>query len=192
LLKLTVIGIGIEVILSTPVMGARIIFPITDVRPIINSELESRLLLDFEVQGLESKWISSAYLHLPIPGVASPEDLEIQPCTVSTAWRGRNATWTSPWRNPGGDLDVSSPSITLEKEQIETSVRINVTDEIRAIVRGERSAYGLALSVPEWKEEEGFTLAERSVLGSLAGASLVVTYTNAIPKAARENVVIGR
>ena len=169
--------------------AARLRYEVVKVHVIQNEEQQGRVLLDFEpLFGLDGKWISSAFLHLPLSGLVPEDDLEIQPFAVTTAWRGRNPTWTTPWEHPGGDFESSSPATSIERGRAETTLRINVSDEVRSMVSGEKPAYGLALSVPAWRGEEGFTAAQRAVLGSLEGATLVVTYTNSVPRAVVEDV----
>jgi hypothetical protein len=169
--------------------AARLTYALAETRVILNGEQEGRILLDFEpLLGLDGKWISSAFIHLPLSGLASPEDLEIQPCAVTTSWTGRSVTWTTPWESPGGDLESSSPAITIEAGRAEDTIQVDVSDEVRSMVSGRRPAHGLALSVPLWRGEDGFSLSERTVLGSLEGATLVVTFTNSPPRAVAEGI----
>ncbi len=149
--------------------------PTSEVRVIENGSGEARVLLDFEsLEELTGQWVTSAFLRLPLSETPPSSDLFIQVCSVDTDWRGGGATWTTPWEVDGGDLDVGSPYLTLEEGSVEEFVSVNVTDEVRAIVHGERVSYGLALTVPTWKGE-GFTSAERESFGSMEGASLVVS-----------------
>jgi len=181
--------VGLALIVPQVSSAARLTYHLAEVHVILNEEQQGRILLDFEpLLGLDGKWISSAFLRLPLSGLAPEDELEIQPYAVTTAWRGRSATWTRPWQHPGGDFDASSPAISIEGGRAETSLRINVSDEIRSMVSGEKPAYGLALSVPAWRGEEGFTAAQRTVLGSLEGATLVVTYTNSVPRTVVEDI----
>jgi hypothetical protein len=186
-MKLAIFLVGLALLLPQASSAARLTYEVAEVHVILNEEQQGRVLLDFEpLLGLDGKWISSAFLQLPLSGLAPENDLEVQPFAATTSWRGRNATWTTPWEHPGGDLESSSPATSIEGGRAESTLRINVSDEIRSMVSGERPAYGLALSVPAWRGEEGFTNSERTVLGSLEGATLVVTYTNSLPRAVLE------
>lgn len=183
-------GVGAVCVVTANAFGDEVRLPVVESREIVSDEGLGRVLLDFgDLSRIESKWVVSANLFVPISGGELTEDLDIQVSGVAAEWRGRDATWNYPWRNEGGDLETTSPWVAVEKGSRETGVALDVTDEVRAMVLGEKGSFGLALSTPGWKAD-GFTDRERARFSAMSGATLVVSTVNTGPKEAVQDVGI--
>lgn len=173
-------------VLATPAIGRaeRHVLPVGEVRPITSPEAAGRILLDFDsVAELGDVVVSSAYIEIPLPDVVPARDLELAVYPMARSWRGQSATWTTPWDEPGGDLDESYvEEVTLHKGTRPGSLRLNVTQAVQWVVMEGAPWRGFLLTVP-LRRAEGFTEAQRTVLGAMTGARLVVTTANG--KAAR-------
>ncbi len=179
------------------VQAAKTIHTIAESRTIENEGGEARILLDFDgLEELVGRWVVSAFLSIPLAESNLSSELQFQVCSVSTEWRGRGATWTTPGERAGGDFDAQSPYLTVEEGTSTGSVRVNVTDEVRSMIHGVHPFHGLAVTVPAWRGE-GLTSSERTLLGSWSQATLVVSTVGtgpreALQREALQNVEITR
>jgi hypothetical protein len=55
---------------------------------------------------------------------------------VNTPWLSGTATWWTPWSMPGGDYGPAVGSNHLGSGKINTWLRLDVTDAVRALVSG--------------------------------------------------------
>lgn len=173
-------------VLVLPSVGQaeRHVLPLGELRTITSPNAAGRILLDFDsVLDLGDVVVSSAYLEMPLPDVVLGQDLELAVYPLARGWRGQDATWTTPWDEPGGDLDETYvDEVTLHGGTRPGTVRLNVTQVVQWIVMEGTPSRGFVLTVP-LRRAEGFTEAQRAVLGAMSGARLVVTAANG--KAAR-------
>jgi hypothetical protein len=158
----------------------RHVFPLAETQVIVGPESEGRVLLDFDsMDALREVIVTSAFLEVPLPSSVREQDLEVSVYALGRAWRGRGATWTSPWTRAGGDLDESYfHEVTIRAGQNAGTLRLNVTQVVDEIVTEGTPSYGLVLTTP-LRRGDGFTVAQRSHLGTMAGSRLVVTTANA-------------
>ena len=155
-----------------------------DVRTIENGEGEARWLLDFgSLNDLEGVLITGAFIDVDLPGEIPNEDIDVAVYTLDTRWSDGATTWTSPWENPGGDVNgTCSRSVTMFAGDRAPRLRINVTQAVRSMLRGEQPANGFLLSVPV-QSGDGFRSPERTVLGTLSGAKLDIQYVRVARRA---------
>ncbi len=169
-------------VLALPAVGSaeRHVYPLAEARVIQSPTAGGRILLGFESLGaLDEVIVSSAFLEVPLPQVRLEQDLDLTIYGLSRGWRGQNATWTTPWNRPGGDLDESYfEEVTIPAGQTPGTLRLNVTQIVDEIVTLGAPDYGFVLTAP-LRRGDGFTAGERATLGTLAGARLVVTTANA-------------
>jgi hypothetical protein len=150
---------------------------LAEVGVIHNRSGEVRVLLaPAAIDGLEDELITSAFLELPLPGLAPEEDIEIALHAVATPWRGRAYSWQSPWQRPGGDVEEAySHVVTLPKGEPANELRLDVTEIVQDMVDGELGKNGFLIAPAAWRGE-GFRVPELGVLGPLATGKLVITY----------------
>ena len=168
------------VILPAASQAERHVYPLAEARVILSPRSAGRVLLDFaSMEDLQHVVVTSAFLEVPLPSAVRNEDLEVCVYALSRGWRGQEATWTAPWSRPGGDLDETYfEEVTIPAGQSAGRLRLNVTQVVEEIVTAGTSSHGFVLTVP-LRSREGFTIAERGLLGTMAGARLVVTTANA-------------
>ncbi len=170
------------VTLALPAVGAaeRHVLPLAEARVIASPAAAGRVLLGFEsLEALEDVIVSSAFLEVPLPQARLEQNLDITVYGLARGWRGQNATWTTPWNRPGGDLDESYfEEVTIPAGQTPGTLRLNVTQVVDEIVTLGAPDYGFVLTAP-LRRGDGFTAGERATLGTLAGARLIVTTANA-------------
>lgn len=173
-----------SVFLPASGLAERHVFPLAEALVIASPTASGRILLAFEpMEVLRDVVVSSAYLEVPLPQRTLEDEMEISVYGVARGWRGQNATWTTPWIRPGGDLDESYfEEVTLRAGQSPARLRMNVTQVVDEIVTLGAPDYGFVLTAP-LRRGDGFTPGQRALLGSLSEARLVVTTANA--KAAR-------
>jgi hypothetical protein len=170
-------------VLMIPVTGSaeRHVFPLAEARVITSPAAAGRILLGFEsLEGLARVVVSSAFLELPLPSARLEQDLEICVYGLARGWRGQNATWSAPWTRAGGDLDESYfEEVTIPAGQRTGTLRLNVTQVVDEIVTLGAPDYGFVLTAP-LRRGDGFTANQRSLLGTMSEARLVVTTANAL------------
>jgi hypothetical protein len=97
-------------------------------------------------------------------GTEGIAEVELMP--ITTQWQPGSVTWSSPWSEPGGDVDTSMRRSFLVREGTR-QVRIDVTDLVIEWVSCERANTGLIVK-PSTTSEGRFTLPiNRGGLGAL-------------------------
>ena len=146
------------------------------VHVITSEEGESRVLMGFSgVRVVQEEWVSRASLEIGLPGATPTDGFAVEVDLLGTAWDG-TATWTSPWRVPGGDLEGREDGESaLRGGRTATHLSLDVTNQIRAIVDGEVASNGMVL-MPANARDEGFSADELEILGTLGDATLVIHY----------------
>jgi hypothetical protein len=143
---------------------------------VISNEEQHRVLVAFpSLAELGEEWITGARLAIPLAGGAG-SDVDIEVNALTRAW-GPGATWTSPWRTPGGDRDESLPASNevVLRGNAGGELTVDVTDIVREMVSGEMGEHGFLL-FPADPGRRGFTGAEMSRIGGLAQVKLTVHY----------------
>ena len=179
----------VALVLPGTARAERHVYPLAEARVIVSPDAAGRILLDFEsLQGLRRVVVSSAYLEVPLPVAVLEQDLEICVYPLSRDWARQAATWTTPWSQAGGDLDESYfGEVTIPAGQRTGPLRLNVTQVVDEIVTRGAPSYGFILSAP-LRRGDGLTEGQRALLGTMAGARLVVTTANGRAAEARRGV----
>ena len=169
----------VALVLPGTVRAERQVYPLAEARVIASPEAAGRILLDFaSLQGLQHVVVSSAYLEIPLPDAVLEQDLEICAYPLSRGWARQAATWTTPWSRAGGDLDESYfDEVTMSAGRRTGTLRLNVTQVVDEIVTRGAPSYGFILSAP-LRRGDGFTEGQRALLGTMAGARLLITTAN--------------
>jgi hypothetical protein len=155
----------------------RIEFPLAQVRLITSDAGAARILLDpGDISVLDGELVTSAFLRMPLPGELPDQDLDVVVYALDTAWAGQDARWNTPWSRPGGDLDATyAHTVRLGKERVATSLVIDVTLMVQEMADGVSGKHGFLLTVPR-SRGDGFTAANRQLLGSPESGKLEVTF----------------
>jgi hypothetical protein len=171
-------------LIATEAEAARRVLSAEHVEPISRVDGVTRILLSFgALQALGDVEVTGAFIDVDLPGGTPETEFQVAVYTLATPWVNRGATWTTPWRHPGGDVDdTHTQSVTVEAGQVARKLRVNVTAAVRAMIRGDRPANGFMLSVPVHRGD-GFGVPERATLGELTGACLEVTFVT-VPRGA--------
>ncbi len=135
---------------------------------------EFRVLMDFPgIATLGPEWVSAARLEIGFPGLAPTAESELALFEVDRPWSG--ATWTSPWRTPGGDLaEWDVVTVPLSPRRVVERVRFDVTDAVRSALADPMSSHGFLMTLQS-PGRVGFVSGELGSLGSLE-ANLHITY----------------
>ncbi|MEZ5063888.1 MAG: DNRLRE domain-containing protein [bacterium] len=157
--------------------AAETTIPVTNTVWIENTRGDSRVVMALgPLDELSSDWVSAARLRLTLTGIISIDQIPMYIHGISTPWSG-TPTWTSPWQTPGGDVSetdvVAAEAVTPGQSTV--TVDLDVTELIRSMVEGDLAPNGLLLSTGD-TGRVGFKAAERTVLGDLTGAELIVNY----------------
>ncbi|GJM43803.1 MAG: hypothetical protein DHS20C21_06450 [Gemmatimonadota bacterium] len=151
---------------------------VSEVKWIADREDGARALLSCPLPAeINDQLIVSAHLELSLAALTPTKRIEVTLAAIETAW-SPDASWTSPWRSAGGDLDDAlAEDFTVAGGRQASTIGINVTQLVRAVAEGGRMDYGMAL-LPADPLRVGFDAEEQAVLGSLTTGTLVVTYTD--------------
>ena len=171
----------LALLLPTATRAERHVFPAGETRSIVGPEAVARVLIGFDsVENLRDVLVISAYLEVPLPGIALAQDLDVCVYPLERPWRSTGASWTVPWNRAGGDLDETFFDETrIPAGRGTNTLRLDVTEVLRRITMRGVPSNGFLLSVP-LRDGQGFTPAQRAALGTLEGAQLVVTTANAL------------
>ncbi len=137
----------------------------------------ARVLLAFPgLSELREEWVSDATLTIPLGVGTLASDVGITVDALTSNWSG-SPEWSSPWRTPGGDALGKMPSdVVIRAGGAERSLRVDVTDLVRAQADGTIQDYGFIL-LPTDGAKVGFSESEAAVLGAaLSGATLDLHY----------------
>jgi hypothetical protein len=121
-------------------------------------EYGPRLLLSFDLpSGLDAEDITFAQVvsigNFPSVDNGAPITLEVYPLT--SAWDSQ-ISWSSPWRDPGGDYDREGRQIVTLYTGGERSISADVTGMVRRWVSGRGRNYGVIL-IPVKMSGEAWT-----------------------------------
>jgi hypothetical protein len=142
------------------------------VAPEEHGAIRALIAFDLPMTELEGRWIRSAFLEFDVVQ-ATETTLDVELAEISTHWT--SATWTSPWRTPGGDW-YQGLEIPLRIDLSETgTVRVNVTTEIREALEEGRAPSGFILMPGRHLDQQGLLGDEVARLGFLS-AKLVVDH----------------
>jgi hypothetical protein len=95
---------------------------------------------------------------------------------VARTWSAGSVSWNQPWSNPGGDvIDRLYVRREVDFDLGAQSVAIDVTRLIKEVLEGNTFSDGFLLTVPP-AVGAGFSTADASRFGELAGARLDITY----------------
>jgi hypothetical protein len=114
---------------------------------------------------------------LTLPGLQLPDSLGamiIDLRRVTTPWNSGSATWTTPWRNPGGDWDSTQQFLWSLVPGDTLPIRIDLTSCIRAWQAGDND--GLILKRPH-HEGGGFRGEGVLLRQAIASARLKLYFT---------------
>lgn len=116
----------------------------------LGEQTRGRLLLRAEIpdEALSAD-IDAAILS--IPGVRLPESIPMVTFDVRrvvTSWDDASATWTSPWRAPGGDFDPGYVGRYTLTSGDTAAIRLDVTRCVHAW-QGGQPDYGIVLLRPD-------------------------------------------
>jgi hypothetical protein len=155
----------------------RATFSLSEVRVIANEGGVGRVLIQpTDLSMLSGELVTSAFLRLPLSGVEAAADLDIVIHALDRGWSGMGAGWASPWARPGGDLDSRySHTVRVGRGRARTEIAIDVTLMVQEMADGLSEENGFLLTVPR-SRGDGFTASERTVLGTLEGGTLEVTF----------------
>lgn len=178
-------GLVAGLLITAPaVKGARLQVPLTGTDVITNEGGDARVLMTFgplDLPAGRAIWVSTAYLDVPLSGERLTRRIEVQAYAVSTAWTRGTATWTSPWRTPGGDVEGDVPYVEMDEASDPSGIAIEVTSLVESALRTGAGEARLMLTVPAGRGE-GFSAADRAALGQLSGATLNIVYVHAGPR----------
>jgi hypothetical protein len=127
-----------------------------------------------DLSAFADRLITSAVLTFALPGLPVARDLPVRVYPLTTDWSAGTVTWDSPWTASGADIDDAYyDTVVLASGSRVTSLSLDVTSIVRAIVEGEYGRYGFLITVPGY-DGVGFRAADLATLGTLAGAALEV------------------
>jgi hypothetical protein len=122
----------------------------------------------------EDRLITWAGLTFTLPGQIATRDLPVRVYPLTTEWTAGTVTWDSPWTTAGGDFDDAYfDTVVITTGTRATSLSLDVTSIVRAVVEGEYGRYGFLITVPGY-DGVGFRAADLATLGTLSGATLEV------------------
>ncbi len=164
--------------------AARLSIPLAGTDVIVSEEGAARILLAYEpleLPGPSPAWVTTAYLEIPVPAVAAERRLDLQVYSVPTAWVRGAATWTSPWRTPGGDVEGNVPYAEFDGSDTSGRLTVDVTSLVQEAFRRGDNAARFLLTVPS-RFGSGLRVEDRNRLGTLEGATLHIVYVHAGPR----------
>jgi hypothetical protein len=147
---------------------------------------QGRILLEAgDLSFLEGKVVTRAALKITVGNAAPTQDLELRVGAISTAWSAGNATWYSPWNEPGGDWDPANVRVVhLVAGRPVGTVRCDVSPIVRDIADGEAADYGLILMAAPSHNEGRLATSELAWFGGSPTVTLEVSYRS-LPAQAR-------
>ncbi len=137
----------------------------------------TRALIAFPgLSELREEWVSDATLTIPLGVGTLASDVGITVDALTSNWSA-TPDWSSSWRTPGGDALGKMPSdIVIRAGGAERSLRVDVTDLVRAQADGTIQDYGFVL-LPTDGAKIGFSESETALLtAALSGATLDLHY----------------
>ncbi|MGQ0722376.1 MAG: DNRLRE domain-containing protein [Candidatus Eiseniibacteriota bacterium] len=160
---------------ALPAFADPVQVPIVETAVISDRAGNTRILVKpGDLSAFDDRLITWAELHFTLPGLLAARDVPVRVYPLTQDWSAGAATWDSPWVKPGGDFeDAYYDTAVLAAGSRETSLSLEVTSIVRAIVEGEYGRYGFLITVPGY-DGAGFRPADLATLGTLTGATLEV------------------
>jgi hypothetical protein len=167
--------IGALLAVALPVAADPVQVPIVETGVISDRTGSTRILMKpGDLSEFEGQLITSAVLSFVLPGLPAARIVPVRVYPLTTDWSAGTVTWDSPWVAAGADFDDAYyDTVVLASGSRETTLSVDVTSIVRAIVEGEYGRYGFLITVPAY-DGVGFRPADLSTLGTLTGATLEV------------------
>ena len=125
--------------------------PITSHALISNNQGKSNVLVSIPLPPqVNDSNLVFAQLAFPItPQLAGDSILRIDCFRVTATWNSQNVSWTSPWRNPGGDYDTSAAPIMFTTATPDLrNAYFDITNVVKSWLTANRQNHGLIFVVP--------------------------------------------
>lgn len=172
--KITLVSVAMLLLFSGTVTAKKNTYEVARTAKIVaprDGGYRALVAFDIDIGDFERRWIRSAFLEFDVAGEGQKVSVAI--AEISTYWA--SATWTSPWRAPGGDW-IQDEELLLEIDGRRTGkARVNVTEAVRSALDEGRTPAGFMFLPGKNEGREGFDA--RQLTGvSFETARLVVDH----------------